>query len=439
VAWGDGWVGALNGVLGDYLDRRGNALAVDMGLVHGGQALPLDAAALRRAYLEATSKIVLFVHGLCCTEQSWDYPERRATTYGSQLQQRCGMTPLFVRYNTGLHISRNGRQLADLLDELSRVYPAEIGELTLVGHSMGGLLIRSACHYGAALGHGWLGAVRRAIYLGSPHAGAPLEKAGGLLSLALAPIDEPVTKLTRTLVNLRSAGIKDLRHANLVDEDWEGRDPDVSFQGERAVIPLPDHISHHAVAGTLTENERHLVAQLIGDAMVRVPSAAGGVSGDAAAAGFGPDACRLFPGLHHMALAHHPDVYDQIEAWCGRAMPATVQQVRDEAGPPLAADDEAGRAKGVKDLAQDAVEHGSAAVQAVHETIAARPFRVLEMIPPIQLPVRGVRLVHDAVVRTVYGSIRLVNRAAGAVADHVITTGAEREGSAEEPDEPERK
>ncbi len=426
----------LNGVLGDFLARRGNALAVDMSLVHAGRRLPLDTAALGAAFPEATSTICLFVHGLCCTEQSWGYPGASETTYGSRLQEQCGQTPLFLRYNTGLHISRNGRQLAELLEQLLAAYPTDVEQLTLIGHSMGGLLIRSACHYGAELGHGWVGAVRRAVYLGTPHAGAPLEKAGGLVSLVLEPIDEPFTKLTRTLVNLRSAGIKDLRHANLVDEDWEGQNPDGSFEGQRTGVPLPGHIAHYAIAGTLTDSDRHLLARLLGDAMVRVPSASGAVGEHEGSPAFDSDHCRIFPGLHHMALAHHPEVCAQLEAWCGIMPEVEPRRGGEKAEGSVAMEGDGARVQGVKDLVQDAVDHGSAAVQDIHEVLAARPFRILEQIPPIRGPVRGVRLVHDAVLRAVYGSIRLANRAAGAVADEVIE-GRKQDGEGEaEPDEP---
>jgi len=436
VAKGDTLVGALNGVIGDYLERRRNDLAVDMSLVHGDRPLPIAGDALRQAYPAATPKLCLFLHGLCCTEQSWCYPDAPATTYGSQLQQRCGLTPLFLRYNTGLHISRNGRQLAELLDQLMEAYPTDVAELTLIGHSMGGLLIRSACHYGAELEHSWVDTVRRAIYLGVPHGGAPLEKAGGLVSAVLGPIDEPFTKLTRKLLNLRSDGIKDLRHANLVDQDWEGHDVDASFLSRRVVVPVPDHIEHMAAAGTLTDSDRHLLAQLLGDAIVRVPSAGGRqATGDGAlelpAGGF-----RVFPGLHHMALAHHADVYEQLEAWCGTESATASPAASQGADCPVDEAEATGRAKGVKDLIQDAVEHGSTAVQEVHETVAARPFRILELIPPIRLPVQGVRLVHDAVVRTVYSSIRLANRAVGAVADEVIEVSEKEDEAGAEPEKP---
>jgi triacylglycerol esterase/lipase EstA (alpha/beta hydrolase family) len=64
---------------------------------------------------------------------------------------RPGFTPVYLRYNTGLHISHNGQTLAELLNRLHVLWPAAaeepLKETVLVGHSMGGLVAR-ACHYG---------------------------------------------------------------------------------------------------------------------------------------------------------------------------------------------------------------------------------------------------------------------------------------------------
>src|SRR5262249_28622000 len=156
-------------------------------------------------------RIVVFVHGMAETETCWSFPEDPTKSYGALLRDELCLVPLYVRYNTGRHVSENGRDLADLLEALVASSAVPIEELTLVGHSRGGLVIRSACHYAEKLELGWIGRARRAIYLGSPHLGAPLEKAGHLVSLALGAFDHPVVRLTRTVANLRSAGVKDLR------------------------------------------------------------------------------------------------------------------------------------------------------------------------------------------------------------------------------------
>ena len=185
--WLDLALGALNGVLGDRLEERGNALRMPMELCHAGRALALDADALRRSFPGATGRLAVFVHGLAghdlvwrlYAQEHWGDPE---TTYGSLLARDLGYTPLYLRYNSGLHVSENGARLAERLEALVRAWPVAVDEIVLVGHSMGGLVARSACHQDAQNDRAWIRAVHHVVCLGSPHLGAPLEKLGNLAS-----------------------------------------------------------------------------------------------------------------------------------------------------------------------------------------------------------------------------------------------------------------
>src|SRR5204862_448640 len=180
-------LGALNGAVGDRLAESGNPLALDMTLRGGGYS----------------PQIAVFVHGLCETDDAWALFGDRP--YEARLEEDLGYTPLYLRYNTGLHISDNGRRLAALLEETVESWPVPVEEIVLVGHSMGGLVARSACHYGGD----WTQRVRHVFCLGSPHLGAPLEKAANLAAYALARL--PETRPLAKVVNGRSVGIKDLR------------------------------------------------------------------------------------------------------------------------------------------------------------------------------------------------------------------------------------
>ena len=71
-------------------------------------------------------------------------------------------------------------------------------------------------------------------------------------------------------------------------------------------------------------------------------------------------------------------------------------------------------------LVQDAVEHGATAVERVHRETADRTFAVLEAIPPVAEPARLVHGVFGLVLTGSYGSVRLLNRAVGAVLHAVI-------------------
>jgi hypothetical protein len=156
--------------------------------------------------------------------------------------------------------------------------------------------------------------VKRAFYIGTPHLGAPLERFGNVLTWALTALDNPYTKLVADIVNLRSSGIKDLRYANLRREDWEGADANALLQNRRHPVPLLPHIRHHLVAGALSSDPR--LALLFGDAIVPLKSATGRAAPEDLCAPFPQEHVRIMPALDHLRLAHDPEVYAQLRAWC---------------------------------------------------------------------------------------------------------------------------
>jgi pimeloyl-ACP methyl ester carboxylesterase len=277
-------IAVLNGAVGDYLARTGNGLATTMACVHDGRPLPLEPAALARAHPEAGRRVVLLVHGLMCSEDIWKFPD--GEDYGSRLARDLGYTPLYLRFNSGLAIAENGRLLAKLIEQLLAVYPQPIDELLLVGYSLGGLVVRSACQVARRDRLPWLERVERAIYVGKPHRGAPLERWGRIASGLLSVTGDPYAQLAAQLAELRSTGVKNL--------------------GDADPVPLLPQLRHYLVAGTLS-NDPWLMA-LFGDFMVPVASATDGraVAGNV----------KIVPGVGHMGLAHHEGVYAQIRAWC---------------------------------------------------------------------------------------------------------------------------
>ena len=320
ASWvGDAALGLVNAVIGDHLHARDNGL--DMGMVFrvGDHYVPIDAVAIREAGRTLAPKVALYVHGLGTTEWSWclealAYHGDSGTTFGSMLERDRGFTPIWLRYNTGRHVSENGRLLARELERFVHAYEAARGgpieELALIGHSMGGLVVRSACHYAemehyAANDGRWPGLVKNVICLGSPHQGAPLEKLGNLLTGVLGAIDLPGTLIPARLLEGRSAGIKDLRHGSIIDEHWLGKDPDALRDEERAEVPLLAHATHHFVSATLTRDPEHPLGRLIGDLLVRVPSSAGP---KIAKSSFAVETSR-FGGVMHHQLQNHPAVY----------------------------------------------------------------------------------------------------------------------------------
>ena len=300
---------AINGLIGDRLLEEDSELQEPMAVRVGGRIVPPDGRGLAGAFPRATSRVVVFAHGLMETEWAWELGGREA--YGARLARDLGATPVYVRYNTGRHISENGRSLADLLGALVDNWPVEVEELSLVGHSMGGLVARSAAHQAAQAGERWPKRVRHVVSLGSPHFGAPLEQGVHYLSAGLArfPETQPVARFLRR----RSGGIRDLRHGSLVDEDWRDRDPDALRAAATAEIPLLEGATHCFVCATVTRSPRHPVGRLLGDCLVLEGSASG--RSRRRRIPFRAEHGYHLGGTHHLALLNHDDVYPKLREW----------------------------------------------------------------------------------------------------------------------------
>jgi pimeloyl-ACP methyl ester carboxylesterase len=306
---------ALNAYVGDALAADDSPLALAMTLRHRGADLPLEPEALARALPDAGPRVAIFVHGLGETDASWRLrADAQRPGYGACLRRDLGHTPIELRYNTGLHISDNGRALAALLEELHEAWPLAIEEIVVVGHSMGGLVARSACHYGQAEGHAWTGAVRQVFCLGSPHLGAPLEKGVNALGWALDRV--PETRPLANALRVRSAGIKDLRYGACVEEDWCDCDPDELLTDRCHDVPLLPGARFHFIAATLSRRPGAPLGAILGDVLVRVPSASG--AGRRRKVGFAIEDGQHLGGITHFDLLNHPAVYDQIRAWIER-------------------------------------------------------------------------------------------------------------------------
>jgi pimeloyl-ACP methyl ester carboxylesterase len=304
---GSALIAAVTGLRGDALEEEGSPLAQPMAVRVEGVPVPPEPGALAEAFPDATPRVVVFLHGLMETEFSWGTGE----TYGTRLKRELGYTPVTVRYNSGLRISRNGRCLSGLMDELVAAWPVEVDQIALVGHSMGGLVARSACHCAVEDGADWVRHVRHSVSLGSPHMGAPLEQAVHVLSAGLARLPE-----TRPLANLlrrRSGGIRDLRQGSLVDDDWRDRDPDVLRAAACAEVPLLEGATHCFVSATITRSDRHPLGRLLGDTLVLVPSASG--RSRTRRIPFDEEYGAHVGGATHFALLNHPAVYERLRAW----------------------------------------------------------------------------------------------------------------------------
>jgi pimeloyl-ACP methyl ester carboxylesterase len=303
-------LGALNGALGDHLHRDGSALTVRMTLRRGGRDLDPATDDLALAYPEASPRLAVFLHGLCETDEAWKLGARFHTPYGARLEAEHGYTPLYVRYNTGRHISENGRELVRLLDHVAERWPVEIAEIALVGHSMGGLVSRSACHY--ADGSMWPSKVRHVFTLGSPHKGAPLEKAATAATGALSRL--PETRGIARAFKARSSGIKDLGHGYLVDEDWRYQDPDAFVQQAGSVIPFLSCAKHYFICATVSRDADAPLGRIVGDLLV-LRESAWGQARRGERMQFPVDHYCHVGEVNHFDLLNHPAIYEQIRRW----------------------------------------------------------------------------------------------------------------------------
>ncbi|MGB0083954.1 MAG: hypothetical protein WBP94_01075 [Rhodomicrobiaceae bacterium] len=305
---------ALNGVLGDHLVETANPLAIPMRLRHRGQPLQLQRDSLAAALAPPSGRLAVLVHGLCLNDRQWN---RDGHDHGAALARDLGYTTVCLHYNTGLHISVNGRAFADLLEALVAAWPLPLEELAIIGHSMGGLVARSACHYGAAGGHAWPRHLRKLIFLGAPHHGAPMERGGQWLHLALNK--SPYTAAFTHLGRIRSAGITDLRYGNLLDGDWQDRDRFEHVGDSRQVVPLPEGVECFAIAATTGSQAGDLRDRLLGDGLVPLNSALGRHEEPHRALSIPEGRQWVGCAMTHLDLLSRRDVYEQMRLWLGSA------------------------------------------------------------------------------------------------------------------------
>jgi hypothetical protein len=297
----EAFVAALNGVLGDHLAATNNPLATSMSLRHQGQALVLEREALRERFPEAGGKLLVLVHGLCMNDRQW---LREGHSHGAQLALQAGYTPVYLHYNTGLLVAENGRAFEALMQQLLAAWPHRLQRVVLLTHSMGGLVARSALQHAAVAGHTWPRRVKDLVFLGTPHLGAPLERAGHWVDILLgaAPYAAPLARLGQ----VRSKGITDLRHGRVAP----GAHP--------LPLPAPEHGPRcWAIAGTLGPSQRSVKARVAGDGLVPLASALGQAKAPGESLAFEAKRQWVAEGVNHMALLNDAAVYAKLLQWLG--------------------------------------------------------------------------------------------------------------------------
>lgn len=312
----------VNGVVGNTFEKKKSGFSIPMEFFGGEKSLVLTKTALAQMKLPQTGKISIFTHGSCASQTSWRFKDNPSKNYGLLLQKDAGFTPFFVRYNSGLHISTNGKRFSDLLEKLVRCYPTRVTDIVLIGHSMGGLIYRSACHYGEKEKKKWVNLTRKIFYLGSPHLGTHFEKFGKLTTTILDKIPSRHTRWLARFIDLRSDGIKDMRHGYITDDDWQHDHAEKLFYLHQNRTPLLKSADHYQICSTLSKKADSKMGRFFGDGLVHPGSGTGQGLFSGSAIPFLKNHCKIFPGLSHHNLQKSPRVYRQIRAWCeGRNQP----------------------------------------------------------------------------------------------------------------------
>jgi pimeloyl-ACP methyl ester carboxylesterase len=284
---------AVNGLIGDRLLRERPQMAIPMAVrVNDRDVLP-ETGDLAAAYPGATDKVVVLLHGLCENETHWNRGrEQRGGTYPESLAEE-GWTPVLLRANTGLGLRENGVALAALMQRLTEAWPVEPRRIALVGHSMGGLVMRAAGAVATPAELPWTDLVSDVVTLGTPHLGAPVARGVGHGSRGMSLL--PETAAFGRILDWRSVGVHDLV-VGLAED----------------VPPLP-HARYRLVSATVTASPRHPLGHVVGDLLVRQGSAYGQ---DARGRRLFPDADVLHVGrTGHFGLLNHPEVDRALREW----------------------------------------------------------------------------------------------------------------------------
>ncbi len=292
---------ALNGVLGDHLLATDNPLQIKMQLRQYGK--PLSTGKLKQQIENSAGRLVILIHGSCMNDLQWN---RGGHDHGACLARDMGITPIYLHYNSGLHISDNGKQLAALLETVID-NSNQATEIIILAHSMGGLLARSACYYAEVKKYCWPQHLSKLIFLGTPHHGAPLEKGSILIEqlLEISPYSAPFSRL----LQVRSSGLTDLRHGTIIENDWSTKHKATS--AERTPVPLPAGAQCYAIAAS--KSNSNIIDKLIGDGLVTVASALGHSQNPELTLSIPESQQWIGKEMGHWDLLSQPDVYQQIK------------------------------------------------------------------------------------------------------------------------------
>jgi pimeloyl-ACP methyl ester carboxylesterase len=300
----------LNGVIGDYLEEKENPLKMNMQFRYQSKAIQIDSESLKVTLPKINGKILLMIHGSCMSDLQWT---RKNHNHGEILSEELDKTPIYLNYNSGKHISSNGKILDENLEKLIENWPVPVDEIMIIAHSMGGLLTRSALYYAEQNKNNWTKHLKKVVFLGTPHHGSHVERIGNYLDLILESV--PYLKPFARLGKIRSAGVTDLRYGNLIDEDWQNNGRFERKGDQRQHIKLPEQIEFFAIAAITGKETAHASTQILGDTLVDVKSALGKHKKKDKNLNFKEENTFIAFENNHLDLLSNPKILDKLKAW----------------------------------------------------------------------------------------------------------------------------
>ncbi|MFC7357539.1 esterase/lipase family protein [Jejudonia soesokkakensis] len=299
----------LNGLVGDYLEEKENPLAIEMEFRFKGENIQFNSKQISETYPKVSGKILVMVHGSCMNDTQWTQNNHN---HGIKLAEELHATPVFLYYNTGLHISTNGQKFNESLEDLIKNWPVPVQEINMVAHSMGGLVLRSAIHYGFQKKMKWTKQLAKIIFLGTPHHGAPMERIGHYVDGILEFI--PYTKPFARLGKMRSAGVTDLRYGAIVDEDWDSKDRFEITGDQRQHSALPQWVDCYAIAA-VNGKKKTKKNNNMSDGLVYVKSALGQHKNPVKDLNFNSANTQVIYNCSHRELLSNPEVFTIMKNW----------------------------------------------------------------------------------------------------------------------------
>jgi pimeloyl-ACP methyl ester carboxylesterase len=308
----------LNGLHGDSMAAKGNRALVHMSFRH--QSRDISVEKLKEVYDFAThsGNVIIMVHGLMNDESIWQSePIDTVQRLGSALEKKPKATVLYLRYNTGLHISENGRSLSDLIQKFVETYQSEIKKLVIISHSMGGLVSRSACYYAGIQNQNWTELLKKVFLIGVPNEGSYLARVAYMTQYFFRKLDPSEKDTVAKFFDVRSNGIKDLSFGYLVDEDWQNKKDGIEKNIQATKIYPLQNLDYYLIAGTVSEEKnKNRVFTFFGDGLVEKKSALSDLFITNSMIS-GKVNMKLFPNENHLTLLESKEVAEFVKTGLG--------------------------------------------------------------------------------------------------------------------------